>query len=288
MSATVIEQDTQMIVVFDGPRGLPGGPGTPGSPGSPGRSIVVRGDWNNVVQYGPGDAVTSRSLQSPGLTSLWIVKDAGNPTVGTAPHLQPTEWSEVSAGGDSAGGAIYRVTQAGHPFTMVGEPVARSSVTGAYQLADARQEDLLGIGVVCEIVSANEFAIQTSGRVIHTGGLIIFDPVPPAGRSSADWVPGRIYYLSTRPGMFEIDKPTDPAAFIQPMVMPISMTEFLLLSWGPSNTETPVDVPPVDVEAAPVPGREGQLWFRRADHPGLYVALYDATGTTLMWVQANG
>lgn len=287
-TATILEQNPNLIVVYDGPRGLPGAPGTPGDPGTPGRSIIVRGDWNNTVQYGQGDAVTSRSLVSPGLTSLWIVRDGAVPTVGLAPHLEPVAWSEISAGGDSAGGAIYRVQQIAHPFTMVGEPVALSTATGRYELADASLQTLLGIGVVCDITSPNEFAVQTSGRLIHTGGLLIFDPVPPAGRSSADWVIGRVYYLSTRPGMYEVDPPTEPGAYIQPMVVPISMTELVLLSWGPNNLDTPVDVIVNEPVGGPVPGREGDLWYRRSDNPGLYVALWDEAMTRLMWVQTNG
>jgi len=287
-SATVLERDPNLIVIYDGPRGLPGAKGNPGGDGAPGRSIIVRGDWNNTVQYGPGDAVTSRSLASPGLTALWIVKDGGTPTIGLAPHLDTAQWSEISAGGDSAGGAIYRVQQVAHPFTMIGEPVARSEVTGRYELADARQKDLLAIGVVCDITNPNEFAVQTSGRVIHTGGLLIFDPVPPAGRASSDWILGRVYYLSTRPGMFEGDQPSAPGAYFQPVAVPISQTEFVLLSWGPENLDTPVDIPAVETDQGVIPGREGQLWYRRNDNPGLYVALWDETRTRLMWVQANG
>lgn len=287
-SATVLEQDPNLIVIYDGPRGLPGAKGNPGGDGAPGRSIIVRGDWNNTVQYGPGDAVTSRSLASPGLTALWIVRDGGTPTIGLAPHEDTPQWSEISAGGDSAGGAIYRVSQVAHPFTMIGEPVGRSERTGNYERADAREKDLLAIGVVCDIPSPDEFAVQTSGRVIHTGGLLIFDPVPPAGRGSADWVLGRIYYLSTRPGMFEVDQPSAPGAYFQPVVVPISQTEFVLLSWGPENLATPVDIPAVETDQGVIPGREGQLWYRRIDNPGLYVALWDETRTRLMWVQANG
>lgn len=287
-SATVLEQQPNLIVVYDGPRGLPGREGDPGDDGAPGRSITVLGDWNNQLQYVPGNAVTSRSLNSPGLTSLWIVKDGQTPTVGLAPHLEAFAWSEISAGGDSAGGAIYRVNQVGHPFTMIGEAVGRSERTGRYEQADARDKDLLAIGVVCDIAGPNEFAVQTSGRVIHTGGLLIFDPVPPAGRSSNDWVLGRVYYLSTRPGMFEAQEPSTPGAYFQPMVVPVTQTEFVLLSWGPENLQTPVDIPAVETSLGVVPGREGQLWYRRIDHPGLYVALWDETRTRLMWVQANG
>lgn len=287
-TAAVLEQDPNLIVIYDGPRGLPGREGDPGDDGTPGRSITVLGDWNNQLQYVPGSAVTSRSLNSPGLTSLWIVRDGAIPTVGLAPHLEQFAWSEISAGGDSAGGAIYRVSQVGHGFTMVGEPVARSEVTGRYQLADARDKDLLALGVVCDIPNPNEFAVQTSGRVIHTGGLLIFDPVPPAGRSSNDWSLGRIYYLSTRPGMYEADQPSAPGAYLQPVVVPISQTEFVLLSWGPENLDTPVDIPAVETDQGVVPGREGQLWYRRNDNPGLYVALWDEGRTRLMWVQTNG
>lgn len=287
-TAAVLGQDPNLIVIYDGPRGLPGGKGNPGGDGTDGRSIAVLGDWNNQLQYVPGNAVTSRSLNSPGLTSLWIVRDGAVPTVGLAPHLEALAWSEVSAGGDSAGGAIYRVSQVGHPFTMVGQAVARSERTGRYELADARDKDLLALGVVCDIVSVNEFALQTSGRLIHTGGLLIFDPVPPAGRSSEDWVLGRAYYLSTRPGMYEAAEPTVPGAYFQPMVVAVSQTELVLLTWGPENAQSPVEVPPVEVAGGLVPGREGQLWYRRSDRPGLYVALWDATRTRLMWVQTNG
>jgi hypothetical protein len=155
-------------------------------------------------------------------------------------------------------------------------------------MADARDKDLLAIGVVCDITNPNEFAVQTSGRLIHTGGLLIFDPVPPAGRSSNDWVLGRVYYLSTRPGMYEALPPSEPGAYLQPMVVPVSATELVLLTWGPENGQSPVEVPPVEVVGGLIPGREGQLWYRKMDHPGLYVALWDPTRTRLMWVQTNG
>ena len=287
-SATVLEQDPNLIVIYDGPRGLPGKKGNDGNNGAPGRSIIVRGDWNNQVQYGPGDAVTSRSLVSPGLTSLWIVRDGGQPTIGRAPHEEPSQWSEVSAGGDGAGGAVYRVQQVAHPFTTIGQPVARSERTGRYELADARDRDLRAIGVACDITNLNEFAVQTTGRLETAGPLLIFDPVAPAGRGSSDWVLGRVYYLSTRPGMYEAAEPSAPGAYFQPMVVPVSPTDLVLLTWGPENLQVPVDIPAGETEQGVVPGREGQLWYRRIDHPGLYVALWDATRTRLMWVQANG
>jgi hypothetical protein len=284
----VLTQETQLIVVYDGPRGLPGREGNPGLPGTPGRSITVLGDWNNQLLYAPGNAVTSRSLLSPSLTALWIVRDGGQPTVGRAPHLDPSEWSEVSAGGEGGAGAVYRVAQLGHPFTTVGQPVARSERTGRYELADARDVDLLAIGVVAEVPSLDEFAVQVSGRLVNAGPLLIFDPAAPAGRGSSDWILGRVYYLSTVPGMYEAATPSQPGAYFLPMVVPVSPTELVLLTWGPENLQTPVDIPAVDIGAGIIPGREGQLWYRRQDRPGLYVALWDATRTRLMWVMANG
>lgn len=281
-SASLLEESPVLLVVYDGPRGQPGADGDDGDEGPPGQSIDVLGDWNGSAEYGPGDAVTSRSLNSPGLTALWIVKNNGSPTIGVAPHLEPAEWSEISAG-EGSSGAIYRVQQVFHPFTIVGEAVARSEVTGRYELADASSRDRLAIGVVAEIINSSEFAIQVGGRLVNAGELLVFDPDPPAGRGS-DWEPGKVYYLSTSLGGYQLARPTAPGSYFQPMVMPISQTELILLNWGPENALPPVAV----VDTTPVPGFEGQLWYRTDAFPGLYVAVFDEGSSTLMWVQSNG
>lgn len=281
---TVQHGGNEVVVVYGGPRGRRGLPGGDGEDGLPGASITVRGAWNNALTYVRGDAVQSRTLASPGLQALWIVKEDGEPTVGFPPHLQPSQWVEISSTSTSADGAIYRVTQINHPFTAIGQPAAFSATTGRYELADARDPGLLAMGLICEILGPEDFAFQMTGRMNNVDRFLIFDPSSPAERGLQDWVPGTTYYLSTVPGMVQVASPRAGGAIEMPLVTPINEDgDLLILTWGPS-----IQFPPASVGPLPAPRREGEQAYRTDAYPGLYIALFDATRTQLMWVQTNG
>lgn len=281
---SVLQDGVEVIVVYGGPRGHDGLPGGDGDVGPPGSSITVRGAWDSNATYVPGDAVQSRTLASPGLQALWIVKSTGVPTQGFRPHEEPAEWSEISATSSAEDGAIYRIVQNDHPFTQIGEPAAFSATTGKYELADARDAGLLPVGLVCEISGTQEFCLQMTGRLSGVDKFLIFDPAAPAERGALDWVPGAVYYLSTAPGMLQIVSPRDDGHIEVPVAVPINEDgDLLILTWGPS-----LEFPPVKVVPMRAPRQEGEMIYRKDTRPGLYVALYDQTGQQLMWVQTNG
>lgn len=291
MSVTVVDSEVQMIVVYDGPRGLPGGKGGPGGPGPQGPGFRVRGAWAGNVAYISGDAVLSRSSTSPDVSNLWILKDGAVPTLNQRPDQQPDLWEEIgNLATDSALGAVTRVNQVLHNFTTRGEPVAFSNQTGRFEQAHCMDKDFLCIGVIADIVDADEFVIQVSGRLNAIDATLIFDPPPPAGRGINDWEPGKIYHLSPSIGQYQIADPTRQGWISQPCVMPVGITgpgqpsDIILLTWGPEGlapTTVEGDLPPVNA-------RMGALWFRTGDWPGLYALLPDATGDGLYWVQTNG
>lgn len=291
---TVLDDNTRVVVVYDGPRGDTGPQGAAGPAGSDGKSITPRGDWVNNQLYVSGDAVASRTANNPGLKTLWIVRDGKTPAVGVAPHEAPTDWMEVGAAStDATASGVLRVIQTTHPFTEVGQLAAFSEATGEYQLADARDRDLMPVAMIREIVDADEFAIQFDGIVPDVSPAnILLDPPPPLGRGEGSWVPGVLYYLSSSPGMLQERDPALDGYFSVPVAIasqPSSLdpqvpADLSLLGWGPDNLRAPVRI---SATAPPNP-TPGQFWFRTDAYPGLYVAIADPTETLVMWVEANG
>lgn len=276
---TVLEDGIQLVVVYGGPRGLPGPKGGAGDEGADGRSIRILGPWSGLVAYGPGDAVTSRGLDAPGVDSLWLVRESGDPTPGTAPHLEPTEWVEVGTGAGGFG-PVWHVQQLLHPFTRIGQPACFSPVTGRYEVADTRDVRTLPIALVREIVDNGHVVLQAAGEV---PGI---DPALIVGGGA--WQPGIIYYASTVPGMLQTTDPGTAGWISQPVLIPTRVTADgqvgTILGWGPEGR-----LPPGTVGAAPpTQPRVGDLWYRTDAWPGLYVRVLDDTGTLAMWVQANG
>lgn len=285
MAETIVtDGGTQIVAVYGGPRGIQGATGATGAAGSDGSSISVKGDWNSGTTYTPGDAVSSRSLYNPGIKSLWIVKDGQTPTVGIAPHLEPSKWVEV-AGGDLSQqflGTTLPVYQLTHSFTSVGQPVSFNVSTGRYELADARYDGRLCIGVVADVTDANNFLLQFSGRIMDVDPVLISD--------ASSWTLGAVYYLSTSMGFYQESDPSVDGWRAQPAVMPIDIdgvtgfADLLILSFGVDSL-TPKALH--QNQSYPIPRREGDLWFRHDDYPGLYVSVENAVGS-LKWVQANG
>ena len=283
---------TRVIRILEGPKGPQGDQGEDGAPGADGASITVRGPWASNQAYSPGDAVTSRTVNNPGLTALWIVMEGKEPEQGVPPHEALDDWTEIGAAEvDSTTAGVVRITQASHPFQYTGQIVAFSEVTGRYELADARDNGLLPVGVVREVNDAATFAIQFSGLlpdVVPTN--VFFDPAPPAGRGIGDWIPGRVYFVSSIPGMVQERNPAlDGYASVpiyvpaqRPPVDPPVPADLIILPFDRSSgRETTVSA------TAPLNPRPGDHWFRTDRYAGLYVAVRDPTDTQTLWVQAN-
>lgn len=277
----ILEDGTRLIVIYDGPRGLPGLDGDPGAPGEPGRSINILGPWASHTTYVSGDAVTSRALAAPGVDSLWIVRDGATPTPGVAPHLEPANWSEVGGGAGGGLGPVWTVTQAPHPFTKVGEPVTFSMATGQYEVANASFTDQMAIALVRDIVDAGHFVLQSAGEIPEV------DPALIVGGGA--WEPGRIYFLSTVGGMLQTADPGLDGWLSQPLLVPTreqptGVQIGTILGWGPDGRLPAGTVGPTPPPLAQV----GDIWYRTDAWPGLYIRVLDETGTVGMWVQANG
>lgn len=274
---TVNEQDHELVVVYDGPRGVPGRPGTPADPGAPGRSIRVLGSWASHTQYASGDAVTARSLAVPGFNSLWIARDGVAPTMGVEPRHEPTAWVEVGASEAASGsaGSIWNVSQLAHPFTRVGQPATFRASTGRYELADTRYADQMPVAVVREIVDAGQVVLQSSGRV---------PGIDPEVLAFGTFEPGVIYYLSTVPGELQREDPRSLGEkYSVPVLVPDGAGNGLLLGFHVAGLSTYAHVG----DTMPVNAKEGDLWYRTDAFEGLYVRVPDASGA-LVWVQSNG
>ena len=274
----VLERPVEVVVVPEGARGPAGAQGTTGDTGAPGTSISVLGAWSALVAYTENQAVTDRSSTSLGYTSLWVVNAGAVPTLGVQPYLEPALWSEVGAQtATDVLGATFEVTQAGHPFTAIGQPVAFYPSTGDYQLADTRQYERLGFGLVSQVSAPDRFTVQTSGKIVGLEAAAVEGGV---------YTPGQILYVSTTPGFLTTTRGFASGYTSMPMVVPTEINGSaqqtgVVLGWGPSTVDRAFigDNPPVG-------GSPASLWYRTNDFPGLYVLLETDHGDR--WVQTNG
>lgn len=293
----VFDADTDMVVVYDGPRGQTGPDGPVGPVGPKGDGFVARGDWQNNLAYTENDTVVATSSVNANIDSLWIVREGQTPTVGVEPKDEPSAWMEVGSPRTTDGlGPVWEVTQLAHPFTMVGQPATFNPGTGSYELADARYPERLMYGVVLDIPDANTVVFQAAGELAYVDPFVIYDPATAAGRSDADWVPGQIYYLSSAPGMIQVEKPSAAGWIDQPVLVPTETngdgtTRAVIIPWGPggggggglNNDNSGAH----EGEVSPPPNPSiGDLWFRQDDYPGIYIYLEGPNGD--YWVQANG
>lgn len=283
---TVLEEDVQVVVIHDGFRGREGVEGPAGPAGPQGTSIRVLGPWNSGATYQPADAVTWRSTAVAGVDSLYVLRDDAAPSTDQEPHLYPAIWSEIGpTSTDFAFGSIWEVYQLAHGFTRIGQPAAFNPATGRYGLAVATDDNRLALGVVREIKSADVVVLQAIGEMPNADPLVIYDQASPAPHA---WEPGKIYYLSSVPGMLQLRDPADDGWTAQPMLIPTEVDpltdgqKVALTSWGPDGPEAGSSAGP-----NPPPNPQmGQLWYRTDTHVGLYVWLVQDNGA--WWVQTNG
>lgn len=278
----LFNQEIPLVVVHDGPRGVPGAAGAPGVQGPPGDGVRVRGEWQAGATYVPGDAVTYPSAVDPNFQSLWLVVDGTAPAQGMTPHQQPGAWTEVGlTDARKQTGSYWRVYQLAHPFTKVGQPAAFYPSTGKYELADARVLERVGLGLIREVLGPDEFLIQTSGVVPDIDPSVLAN-VPPPGIPS--WSPGTIYYVSSVPGRLQDYPATAAGGFSMPILVPTEndpvtgVQNGVILGWGPDGGAAAGG-------QAPLSPTQGQMWYRRDAFPGLYVWLTFPSGS--YWVQAN-
>lgn len=218
----------KFTVLFAGRRGVRGLQGPPGNPGPAGRSINMRGIWAGGTTYAPGDAVTDDSTAAQGIESLFIQRDTAPPSVSTTPpRLDPGRWAEVGATDlSNVTGAIWRVNQAAHGFTAVGQPVTFSQSANRWVLASNRAGEPAAVAVVRDVVSPNEAILQGSGEISGLNPAII-TPGP-----AAQFTAGRFYYASASDG-FLTETPTVAAVNFasNAMLLATGPTSGVVLQW---------------------------------------------------------
>lgn len=233
-SGTIFDREPQVVIVHDGSRGPKGVKGDEGDPGPKGSGINVLGAWTSGTVYKPNDAVTAESSLVQGISSLYIQRNGTPTTVSTTPPGDdPARWVEVGAlDWDNAFGGIWEVSQIGHGFTKIGQPVAFSWQANRYVLADARNEDELAIGVVREVVDADRVILQSTGEVPNIDPEVIY----PDG---SVWEPGRTYFVGTVRGRVQIAPPNDLTYFVNPILRPTDQgfpgLNGVVLPWTPTR-----------------------------------------------------
>jgi len=247
-------------VLFTGRRGLPGARGDTGDTGPQGPGFRARGAWSSGTSYGPGDAVTDDSTAAQGVQSLFIQRDTVPIGVSLdAPRVDTARWIEVGATDlSNVTGAIWRVVQASHGFTAVGQPVGYSFASNRWVLTSNKLSDETPVAVVREVLSDNEFLLQTVGEITSLDPAVIL----PGGETS--FIPGRFYYASATRGFLTLDPTVDSTNFAtQAILVATGPTSGVVLHW--QQTANVVGRRPVGMTSFYYTATAGQTVFTGAD-----------------------
>lgn len=194
-------------------------------------------DADNFIVYPDGYMSTLSALTA---NTLYYLSDT---TLGAITPVKPTSygswdrpvlytdgtgsgyvlnWRQDPISGD--GENIQVVSQAGHPFTVVGQFAKPSGVANQYDLAQADSlVNSRSTGMIIEIPDANTFVIQFSG-------YFDFGGVPPAGAL----VPGDQYWLSNvAAGGYTNVEPAAAGTVSKPVLSAISTQEVWILEQRP-------------------------------------------------------
>jgi hypothetical protein len=211
----------QIVVLYTGRRG---GDGKPGESivGPQGPGFNARGVWSGGSIYRPGDAVVDDGTVAAGINSLYIQRASAAESVSTiAPRNDSARWMEIGAADlSNVTGSIWRVYQIAHGFGSVGTPVGYSVSADRWVGASNKIGDETAVGVIREVISTDEFIVQTSGEI--TG----LDPALIRPDGTAAYTPGKFYYVSRLRGRVT-ETPTEPAVGF--------VTNAILLATGPTS-----------------------------------------------------
>lgn len=254
---TIYDNEVRTVVIHKGVRGARGLEGEEGDQGPPGDSINMVGLWQSGATYGPLDAVTWRSSALKGVDSLYIQISAWPEEVSTTPpNEDPARWGEVGLTTDEGLlGGVWRVSQASHPFTAIGQPAAFTA--GGYVLANASVPNLYGIALVREVVDANTFILQS------TGGI----PSAEASVGLGGFIEGQLYYVSTSAGFLTADPP-DGANQLVNAIYIHGVPEGIVLPWRPDLNQVFVKGQSSAKERFYYSATDGQVAFNGPDLNG--------------------
>jgi hypothetical protein len=252
----------QFVVLYTGRRGEPGA-SVAGPPGPRGPGFRARGAWALGTDYGPGDAVTDASTVALGINSLYIQRDdTVRAPSSVRPRNNPGRWLEVGPA-DLAGftGTIWRVSQINHGFTAIGTPVGYSALADRWVAASAALGEEIAVGVVREVISPNEFIIQTSGEITGLDPAII----RPDGATQFDT--GQLYYVSRLRGRLTLTaSPPVPGFASNAMILATGPTSGVVLQW--QQTPNVVGRRPVGFNEFYYTAAPGQTVFSGPDTQG--------------------
>lgn len=265
VNTVITSEGRELMVLFEGRRGLRGRTGDTGATGEPGRSIRPRGTWNSGNAYAPGDAVTADSSAAAGIRSLFVQRDGTATEASTTePRDAPERWAEVGATDlSNVTGAIWRVTQVNHGFDQIGLPVGYSPSAGRWVSANNRQNDEVAVALVRDIPSSSEIVLQSTGEIFDLDPSLIL-PSPPSGEQ---FEPGRLYYVSASRGRLTLE-PTilDSAYASKPILLTTGPTSGVVLPW--QQTENRVDDRLVGLSKFLFIASEGQTTLAGEDENG--------------------
>ena len=217
----------QMVVLYTGRQGPPG-PERKGPPGPLGPGFRAKGDWSPGETYGPGDAVSADSSTVAGVRSLFVQRHDSPEAVSTAPPRDASgRWTEIGINDlTNFTGAIWRVYQIAHTFTEVGTPIGFSIPGDRWVPASSRVDQEVAVGVVREVISDDEFIVQTNGEITGLSPAVI----DPAG--ATEFETGRFYYASKLRGRLSLAPPSDIGNFSSnAMLLATGPTSGVVLQW---------------------------------------------------------
>jgi len=211
----------RFVVLYTGRRGQEGVPGD-SIPGPQGPGFNARGVWSSGAIYRPGDAVVDDGTAVAGVNSLFIQRATAPEGISTtSPRNDSGRWMEIGAADlSNVTGSIWRVSQLAHGFVSVGTPIGYSVSADRWVPASNKIGDEIAVGVVREVISPDQFIVQTSGEI--TG----LDPALIRPDGTAAYTPGQFYYVSRLRGRVT-QTPTEPA--------PGFTSNAILLATGPTS-----------------------------------------------------
>lgn len=218
---------SNFVVMYTGTRGG-AGPSTKGDPGDEGPGFRARGEWDEGQTYAPGDAVTHHGTAAAGIQSLFVQRaDVPSSPSLLAPRLDVGRWAEIGALDlSNVTGAIWRVYQLAHGFEHVGAPVGYSAAADRWVPAANKIGGEIGVGVIREVLSVDEFIVQTSGDITGLDPAVIW----PEGTSA--FVPGQFYYVDSRRGRLNLEPTVDAPGFAaNAMLLATGATSGVVLQW---------------------------------------------------------
>ena len=264
-NTVITSEGRELMVLFEGRRGLRGRPGDKGDTGDPGRSIRTRGTWNAGNAYAPGDAVSADSSAAAGIRSLFVQRDGTATEASTTePRDAPERWAEIGPTDlSNVTGAIWRVTQINHGFDQIGEPVGYSPSAERWVSANNRQNDEVAVALVRDIPSSTEIVLQSTGEIFDLDPSLIL-PSPPSGEQ---FEPGQLYYVAASRGRLTLEPTINDSAYAsKPILLATGPTSGVVLPW--QQTENRVDDRLVALDKFLFIATEGQTVLEGEDENG--------------------